>query len=97
MKIPPTGSLLWLRAPPYRVPLPFKRLARARGTGRMMFAEPAGALALFSKRYRRDSLLEAVAIAAKELLRPSDLAVSLPKVDRAVSRKPPASTAAIFS
>ena len=39
----------------------------------------AGALARLSD-YRRDKLLEAVAIAAKELLRTSDLAVSLPKV-----------------
>jgi len=39
----------------------------------------AGALALLDG-HRRDKLLEAVAIAAKELLRSSDLAVSLPKV-----------------
>ena len=37
------------------------------------------ALALLDT-HRRDKLLEAVAIAAKELLRPSDLAVSLPRV-----------------
>ncbi len=39
----------------------------------------AGALALLDAR-RRDKLLEAVAISAKELLRSTDLAVSLPKV-----------------
>ena len=39
----------------------------------------AGALAALG-RHRRDKLLEAVAIAAKELLRPSDLTVSLPRV-----------------
>ena len=39
----------------------------------------ASALAALG-RHRRDKLLEAVAVAAKELLRPSDLAVSLPKV-----------------
>jgi diguanylate cyclase (GGDEF)-like protein/PAS domain S-box-containing protein len=39
----------------------------------------ASALAVLSG-YRRDKLLEAVAFAAKELLRTSDLAVSLPKV-----------------
>jgi diguanylate cyclase (GGDEF)-like protein/PAS domain S-box-containing protein len=41
--------------------------------------EPAEALAVLES-LRRDSLLEAVAVAAKELLRSSDLAVSLPKV-----------------
>jgi diguanylate cyclase (GGDEF)-like protein/PAS domain S-box-containing protein len=40
---------------------------------------PAGPLAVLGA-LRRDRLLEAVAIAAKELLRTSDLAVSLPKV-----------------
>ena len=40
---------------------------------------PAGALAVLET-LRRDKLLEAVASAAKELLRSSDLAVSLPKV-----------------
>jgi hypothetical protein len=40
---------------------------------------PAGPLAAL-RALRRDKLLEAVAIAAKELLRTSDLAVSLPKV-----------------
>ena len=39
----------------------------------------AGTLAVLDG-YRRDRLLEAVAIAAKELLRSSDLAVSLPKI-----------------
>jgi diguanylate cyclase (GGDEF)-like protein/PAS domain S-box-containing protein len=39
----------------------------------------AGALAILDA-HRRDKLLEAVAIAAKELLRSSDLSVSLPKV-----------------
>ena len=41
--------------------------------------KPAEALAVLES-LRRDSLLEAVAMAAKELLRSSDLAVSLPKV-----------------
>ena len=41
--------------------------------------DAAGALARL-ERHRRDELLEAVAVAAKELLRPSDLAVSLPRV-----------------
>lgn len=40
---------------------------------------PAGPLAVLSA-LRRDRLLEAVAIAAKELLRTSDLSISLPKV-----------------
>ena len=39
----------------------------------------AGALAILDA-HRRDMLLEGVAIAAKELLRSSDLSVSLPKV-----------------
>jgi GAF domain-containing protein len=43
------------------------------------FRGPAGALAVLTT-LRRDSLLETVAMAAKELLRPSDLAVTLPKV-----------------
>jgi diguanylate cyclase (GGDEF)-like protein/PAS domain S-box-containing protein len=43
------------------------------------FRGPAGALAVLDI-HRRDKLLEALAIAAKELLRSSDLAVSLPKV-----------------
>ncbi len=47
--------------------------------------EPAGALAVLET-LGRDRLLEAVAIAAKELLRPSDLAVSLPKVTELIGR-----------
>jgi len=54
-------------------------VARARCRRPDDFREPAGALTALDS-YRHDKLLEVVAIAAKELLRPSDLAVSLPKV-----------------
>jgi len=58
-------------------------VAAATAKSRLLSAEKTGnytgALARLDA-YRRDKLLEAVALAAKELLRPSDLATSLPKV-----------------
>ena len=57
--------------------------------------EPGGALAVLET-LRRDSLLEAVAMAAKELLRPSDLAVSLPKVIERIAQATGVDRAHIF-
>jgi diguanylate cyclase (GGDEF)-like protein/PAS domain S-box-containing protein len=55
----------------------------------------AGALAVLDA-HRRDKLLEAVAIAAKELLRSSDLAVALPKVIESIGQVTGADRAHIF-
>ena len=55
----------------------------------------AGALAILDG-HRRDKLLEAVATAAKELLRSSDLAVSLPKVIESIGLVTGADRAHIF-
>ncbi len=55
----------------------------------------AGALAVLDA-HRRDKLLEAVAIAAKELLRSSDLAVSLPKVSELIGQVTGADRTHIF-
>ena len=57
--------------------------------------EPAGALAIFET-LRRDSLLEAVASAAKELLRPSDLAASLPKAIERIAQATGVDRAHVF-
>jgi len=59
------------------------------------FREPAGALTALDS-YRHDKLLEAVAIAAKELLRPSDLAISLPKVTEQIGHATGVDRAHIF-
>ena len=57
--------------------------------------EPAGALAIFET-LRRDSLLEAVASAAKELLRPSDLAAALPKAIERIAQATGVDRAHVF-
>ena len=59
------------------------------------FRGPADALAVLET-LRRDSLLEAVASAAKELLRSSDLAVSLPKVAEQIGHATGVDRAHIF-
>ena len=58
-------------------------------------ANPTGALAVLDA-HRRDTLLQTVAAAAKELLRSSDLSVSLPKVIERIGRATGVDRAHIF-